>query len=72
MTDKQLLMEVDGIGGQIADRALYHFGNGRKAAQSACRYWNEWTKVDGVNEDMARDMFDRMKDAEVFHDLRGY
>lgn len=72
MSDKELLTQIEGLGPSVANRALNHFGSGRKAAQSACRYWNEWTEVDGVSEDMAKNMFHRMKNAGVFEDLRGY
>jgi ERCC4-type nuclease len=72
MSEKELLTSVDGIGAETAENALQHFDDGRKAAQSACRYWNEWTKVDGVSEDMARGMFGRMREAGVFYELREY
>lgn len=71
-TDSELLQEIEGIGPQRASSLLAHFGTGRKVAQSACRYWNEITKVDGFTEKEAREMFDKMQHAEVFHDLRGY
>lgn len=72
MNDRELLQRVDGIGPATADAALAHFEGGREAAQSACRFWNEWTKVPGVSERVARTMFDRMQEADVFHELRGY
>ena len=72
MTDHELLTQIDGIGDERANRLLAHFGSGRKVAQSACRYWNELTKVDGISETEARGLFDKMQDAGVFYDLRGY
>ena len=72
MNDHELLTAVDGIGDMRATALLNHFDDGRKVAQSACRYWNELTKVDGFSETDARGMFDKMKDADVFHELRGY
>lgn len=67
-----LLTEIEGIGTKQANRLLVHFGSGRKVAKSACRYWGELEEVDGITEEKARSMFDRMKEAGVFHDLRGY
>ena len=72
MSDHELLTQVDGVGPTGANKLLAHFGSGRKVAQSACRYWNEITKVDGFSESEAKQMFDKMRDANVFHDLRGY
>ena len=71
-SDHDMLTEIEGVGPELANRLLGHFGSGQKVAQSACRYWGELVKVDGVSEEGARTMFDRMCDADVFHDLRGY
>ena len=72
MKDIDLLTEIDGIGEKRAKALLMHFGSGREVAQSACRYWGEITDVRGFTEDEARDLFHKMKDANVFNDLRGY
>ena len=72
MNDHELLTVVDGIGDVRATALLDHFDDGREVAQSACRYWGEITEVDGFTEDQARDLFHKMKDAGVFHELRGY
>ena len=72
MNDHELLTAIDGVGDVRAAALLDHFGDGRKVAQSACRYWGEITKVDGFTEAQARGVFHKMKDAEVFHKLRGY
>ena len=72
MNDHELLTNVEGIGDVRAEALLEHFEDGRKVAQSACRYWGEITNVPGFTEEEARDLFHKMKDAEVFHDLRGY
>lgn len=69
-TDHELLTAVEGVGPDLAERLLEHFGSGRKVAQSACRYWGELTDVDGVSEEKARSMFDRMHVAGVFEDLK--
>lgn len=72
MTDKQLLMKVEGIAGTRAAALLNHFGSGHKVAQSACSNWNEITKVRGFSDDEARELFHKMKDAGVYDDLRRY
>lgn len=72
MNDHELLTEIDGIGPETANSLLEHFGSGKEVAQSACRYWGELLEVDGFTEDRAKNLFYDMKDAEVFHDLRGY
>lgn len=72
MTDKELLMEVDGIGPKRAAALLDHFEDGRSVAQSACRGWGEITTVPGFTDEQARELFHKMTDAGVFHDLRGY
>ena len=72
MGDHELLTQIDGIGPQTATALLEHFGNGRKVAQSACRYWGELTDVDGITETRAKNLFHDMRDTGVFHELRGY
>lgn len=72
MNDHDLLTQIDGIGDDTANKLLNHFGSGKEVAQSACRYWGEITNVDGFTEERAKNLFHEMKDAEVFHDLRGY
>lgn len=72
MNGMKLLIEVDGIGEDRARNLLFHFGSGRKVAQSACRHWGEITNVNGFTDEKAKTMFDRMIDAGVFYDLRGY
>ena len=72
MMDKDLLMKVEGVGPARASSLLDHFDDGKEVAQSACRYWGEITKVPGFTESEARDLFHKMKDAGVFHELRGY
>lgn len=69
---RDLLTRIDGIGPDTANKLLAHFGSGRKVAQAACRYWGELVEVDGITEEKAREMFDQMLEADVFHDLRGY
>lgn len=71
-SDHELLTRIDGVAPGTANQLLDHFGSGRKVAQSACRYWGELVEVDGVTEEKARSMFDRMHEADVFHSLRGY
>lgn len=65
-----LLTQIEGVGPDLANRLLLLFGSGREVAKAACRYWGELAKVDGVSEEMARSMFDRMQDAGVYEDLR--
>jgi len=72
MNDHNLLTAVDGIGDTRASALLVHFEDGQKVAQSACRYWGEITNVPGFTDEQARDLFHKMKDAGVFHELRGY
>jgi len=72
MTDKLLLMKVEGIGGMKAERLLTHFGSGSDVARAACNGWGQITNVEGFTDDTARDLFHKMKAAGVFHDLRGY
>lgn len=71
-TDHELLTEIDGVGETRARALLRHFGEGSEVAKSACRYWHEITKVEGFTEASAKTMFDRMQEAGVFYDLRGY
>lgn len=71
-SDHELLTQIDGIGQEKANRLLAHFGGGREIAKSACRYWGELTNVDGISEGQAKNLFHAMKDAQVFHELRGY
>lgn len=71
-TDHELLTQVDGIGPGRATALLDHFDSGRTVAQSACRYWAELIEVEGISEAEARALFDKLHDADVFHDLRGY
>lgn len=72
MNDHELLTQINGIGEQRANNLLNYFGSGERVAKSACRYWGEITNVDGFTEDEAKTLFDKMKDENVFHDLRGY
>jgi len=72
MDAHELLTQVEGVGDDRATALLSHFGSGRKVAQSACRYWGEITKVYGFTDENAKTLFHRMKNAEVFEDLRGY
>ena len=70
MSDKDLLMQVDGIGEKRAEALLDEFGDGYNVASRALSGWGAIRDVDGFSEDTARDMFHKMREANVFEELR--
>ena len=68
--EHDLLTRIDGIGPEMADRLLARFGSGREVASRASSGWGALTDVDGISEEAARSLFDRMRDAGVYEDLR--
>ncbi|MFC4246484.1 helix-hairpin-helix domain-containing protein [Natribaculum luteum] len=68
--DRDLLLEVEGIGPKRADALLEAFDDGRSVAQRAASNWGAVADVDGISEDTARELFDRMKEAGVYDNLR--
>lgn len=71
-SDHELLTQIEGISDHKATQLLEHFDDGSEVAKAACSYWGYLTDVDGISEENAKTLIDRMRDAEVFHDLRGY
>jgi hypothetical protein len=69
-TDKELLQEVEGIGPKRSESLLSKFGGGGEVARAATSAFGRVADTEGVSEDTARDMFDRMDDAGVREDLR--
>jgi len=69
-TDKELLQEVEGIGPKRSESLLSKFGSGGEVASAATSAFGRFADTEGVSEDTARDMFDRMGDAGVREELR--
>jgi endonuclease III-like uncharacterized protein len=69
INDRELLGRIDGLGKTTIDALLDHFGHGYFVAQSACRYWGELAKVEGISRDRAKELFFDMQDAGVFDEL---
>jgi hypothetical protein len=69
-TDKELLQEVDGIGPKRSESLLSKFGEGGEVARAATSAFGRVADTEGVSEDTAREMFDRMGEAGVRDDLK--
>jgi len=68
-TDKEVLQEVDGIGPKRSESLLSRFGSGREVYKRSTSNFASVAKTEGISEDTAREMFDRMDEAGVRDEL---
>jgi len=68
-TDTEILQEVEGIGPKRSEALVSHFGSGGEVKRSATSSWGRVSDVEGISEDTAREMFDRMGEAGVRDEL---
>ena len=64
-TDHRILMDVKGVGRDLATTLLDAFGSRYGVQQAATNHWGSLAAVDGISEEMAVEFRDRMEDAEA-------
>lgn len=69
-TDRELLQEVEGIGPKRSENLISRFGDGREVERAATSAFGRLADTEGISEDTARDMFDRMGEAGVRDELK--
>ena len=64
-SDHRTLMEIEGVGRDLATMLLDAFGSRYGVQQAATNHWGSLVTVDGISEEMAAEFRDRMEDADA-------
>lgn len=68
--EHQMLIQIDGVGNELASVLLDAFGSLYGIQQAAASHWGSLTEVEGISENVASGFFDRMSDAGVMDAAR--